>query len=247
MQKLNRGNMPTWLTGGSQTPVPTGTTRQSFSCPVCTGTGWEVIEQDGREMARQCQCLKAEILEGRLKSAAIPEEFKTKSFTNYIQDPDNKRAYLAAYEYVKQWGDKPKGIIFNGSVGTGKTHLMAAIINNLMVKKQILPIFVNTPELIAELREAQFKNGEDSLTNKLNKIKNCTLVCFDDLAKERMTDWVREQYYRIVNHRYINKLPVLITTNCSMDELGEKLGDATASRLTAMCEVIEIKGRDRRN
>jgi DNA replication protein DnaC len=215
-------------------------------CPICGGTGWNVIYQDGEEVAKRCKCLEKEILQNKIKSAAIPEEFKGKTFSNYIKDSDNEKAFTAAYEFVKDWDDRPKGIIFTGMVGVGKTHLVAAIINNLMVKKDVIPMFVNTPDLIAELREAQFKDGEDSLANKLNKIKDCPLVCFDDLAKERMTDWVREQYYRIINHRYINRLPVLVTTNCSMDQLDEKLGDATASRLIAMCEVIEVEGRDRR-
>lgn len=185
-------------------------------------------------------------MQNRIRSAAIPDEFKNKTFSNYIRDSDNEKAYLVAYEFVRCWERRPKGIIFSGTVGVGKTHLVAAIINNLMVKKGIIPMFVNTPDLIAELRDAQFKEGEESLANKLNKIKDCPLVCFDDLAKERMTDWVREQYYRIINYRYINKLPVLVTTNCSIDELDEKLGDATASRLVAMCEVVTVTGDDRR-
>lgn len=222
------------------------TTQTYFEkCPVCDGTGMEIFEVEGHEWARQCKCLKAEILASKVRHANIPQSFKAKNFAGFRQDSTNTAAYLSAYTFVREWRPDRKGIIFSGSVGTGKTHLAVAILNNLLVQKEIVPTFVNTPEFIADLRQEQFEPGGTG--HMISRAKECPLICFDDLAKEKMTEWVREQYYRIINHRYTKQLPVIITTNCSMDELGEKLGDATASRLTAMCEVIEIKGRDRRN
>lgn len=212
-------------------------------CPICYGTSWQIVDQDGHEAAKRCRCAESLILENKIKSAAIPEELKNCSFKNYQRGEDNQKAFNAAYKFVKDWDLKPKGLLITGTVGTGKTHLTIAIINNLLVKKRISTLFVNTPELVAELRDAQFK---DSLSGKMDKIKECPLVCFDDLAKERMTEWVKEQYYRIINHRYLYKLPILATSNNSINDLGDKLGDATASRLIATCEVVEVKGRDRR-
>ena len=245
MQKLSRGNMPTWLTGGSQSQTSTGMTPRYSKCPICDDTGLEVVIVDNHEWAKRCECLQAEILANKIKNSNIPEKFKAANLTNFTVDNNNRQARESAYSFIARWEQNPKGIIFNGSVGTGKTHLAVAILNNIMVKKEIVPVFVNTPEFIADLRQEQFEPGGTG--HMISRAKECPLICFDDLAKEKMTEWVREQYYRIINHRYTKQLPVIITTNCSMDELGEKLGDATASRLTAMCEVIEIKGRDRRN
>ncbi len=134
---------------------------------------------------------------------------------------------------------------FTGTVGTGKTHLLAAISNNLLARG-VAVCFVNTPSFISELRRSQFQEGK--LYKQISRINTTEVVIFDDLAKEKSTEWVQNQYYEIINHRYINYLPTLFSTNCNMDEIEDKLGDATASRLYAMTKerLIHIEDDDYR-
>lgn len=191
--------------------------------------------------------MKKKIQNNILKSSGLTEFLKTKIFKNFNQSKQPE-LYRVAKEYADNYSviknERCNGLAFIGSVGNGKTHLLAAIANKLL-KKDILVVFINTPELIAELRAAQF--GEN-LDKKINLIKNAPVVIFDDLAKEKPTDWVRTQYYMIINHRYINNLPVLFSSNCTFEELEDRLGEATTSRLMAMTKdrLVMCNGEDYR-
>ena len=101
---------------------------------------------------------------------------------------------------------------------------------------------------------------------KLNKCqrKNYTFLCpktwhrsiliIDDLGKERPSEWTLEKLFTIINNRYENNLPVIITTNYNREKLRERLAcnknyeiaDSIISRLYEMCKGINITGKDKR-
>lgn len=174
---------------------------------------------------------------------------KAKRFANFNRS-EQPEMYDVALEYAENFAeieqDRCNGLSFIGAVGNGKTHLLAAIANELL-NKNITVVFVNTPDLINELRQAQF-GDDNTLDKKINLIKKARLVIFDDLAKEKATDWVRTQYYMIINHRYINGLATAFSSNCTFEELEEKLDPATTSRLMAMTKarLVECNGDDYR-
>ena len=68
----------------------------------------------------------------------------------------------------------------------------------------------------------------------------------DDLGAEKPSDWVSEQLYMIINSRYEDMLPTIITTNCNTKELIERLGERTVSRIIEMTEPVTIKASDYR-
>jgi DNA replication protein DnaC len=90
----------------------------------------------------------------------------------------------------------------------------------------------------------------DSAAGKLDLIDRLTdvdLLHIDDLGAENQTDWVMEQLYSIVNARYEAQRAIVATTNLMPDELSERLGPRTVSRLVEICgEVIPLHGEDRR-
>jgi len=185
-----------------------------------------------------------------LKSSGLTELLKTKTFATF-NPKEQPEMYKIALDYAVNFkeieAEKCNGLAFVGAIGNGKTHLLTAIANYLL-DSGVQVIFVNTPELIAELRQAQFDDGQ-SITKKIDHIKNARIVIFDDLAKEKITAWVATQYYMIINHRYIHGLPVLFSSNCDFEELEEKIQDpAIVSRLMAMTKdrLIVCKGDDYR-
>jgi DNA replication protein DnaC len=80
----------------------------------------------------------------------------------------------------------------------------------------------------------------------INKAETAPILILDDLGAEKISDWVREQLYIIINRRYENMLPTIVTTNCTTAELVERLGERTVSRLIEMTDAYKITTDDYR-
>ena len=99
-----------------------------------------------------------------------------------------------------------------------------------------------------------YSDSEVSDKDYLNLYSSVDLLVIDDLGKEKPTEWVLEKLFLIVNNRYNNYLPIVITTNYKRNQLRERLCinknysivDSIISRLYEMCGGIEIKDDDHR-
>jgi DNA replication protein DnaC len=83
------------------------------------------------------------------------------------------------------------------------------------------------PDFLDHLRSTFSPDSKISYDRYFEGVKNAPLLVLDDLGKQSTSSWANEKLYQIINHRYNAKLPTVITTNCSTDELGE----AIAARL----------------
>ncbi|CAA9451050.1 MAG: Helicase loader DnaI [uncultured Rubrobacteraceae bacterium] len=158
------------------------------------------------------------------------------------------RARVKVDGYLEDWEENReagKGLYFCGGVGTGKTHLAVAVMNELIRKKRIPSLFVTVPELLDNLRETYNKPGRN-LDEWMDVVQNAEFLVLDDLGSERTTEWVRERIFVIVNHRYREALPTVFTSNIGPKDLAEQLGERTASRIIAMCDWIALEGDDYR-
>lgn len=143
------------------------------------------------------------------------------------------------------------GVYIVGNVGTGKTYLASAVAR-LAIDDGMSTRVTDTLGILASLK-ATFGTDE-SEDDVLSRLSRCKLLVIDDLGKETPTDWVLSQVFRIVNDRYEQMRPVIVTTQFSRPELIERLaknGDeetavAIVSRLFEMCELISLAGQDRR-
>lgn len=133
-----------------------------------------------------------------------------------------------------------KGIFLYGSTGVGKTHTLYAI-KNRCVQLRLGAEVENWVELLMELRA-----NLNYLLENVKKILDKDIVMIDDLGVEKQTEWSHEILYLIVNKAYERGKPLFISTNLSLDEFREKYGDRILSRLSEMCELVELTGEDRR-
>jgi DNA replication protein DnaC len=182
--------------------------------------------------------------------SGLSKRMRGYTFANFKPyfSPSAARAAEKVENYLKSWEENRefgKGLYFCGGVGTGKTHLAVAVMNELMQRKRVPSLFVTVPEFLDNLREAYMIPGRD-LDEWMDTVKNADLLVLDDLGSERPTEWVRERLFVIVNHRYREALPTLFTSNIGPRDLATQLGERTASRIIAMCDWISLEGEDYR-
>ena len=242
--------------------------RAQERCKGCTG---EVCKQpsqgmipvvevhDGRfcHALRRCRHERNRLARLRISrlfaSARIPRAYEGDTFADYTVTATNKDAVDAAHMIV---ADEIKGLFLHGEKGTGKTKL-AAIIANERARAGSPVLFASVPDLMADIRRS-FKDGTTS--EAVQAVKNAPFLVLDDLGAEKMTEWVGEQLFCIVNHRYNERLATVVTSNYSptqviahmatVDSRGNVIDDMQGqrimSRIYEMCERVEIRGKDYR-
>ena len=149
------------------------------------------------------------------------------------------KIYVDNFEEIRKKG---AGLLFYGSVGTGKSY-MAVCIANALIDKGYKSFVTNFSRMINEITMAEDKQ------KYLDYLNQYDLLVIDDFAVERDTDYVNEIVSNIINSRYIAKKPMIVTTNLTMKELSrpENVNKARVySRLLEMCVPVEVNGSDRR-
>lgn len=182
------------------------------------------------------------------RDAKIPDRYQEANWEDYHITKDNQAAINAAYEVI----ENQTGVIFYGHRGSGKT-MLASIIANELTKKGQPVLFTSMPELFDNIR-ARFTTG--NAKDVVDGVKDAPFLILDDMGTEKMTDWVSEQLFIIINHRYNNQLPIVITTNyepqifartlCVMrkDGLDKLPSERILSRLRQMCKFVNLGGGD---
>jgi DNA replication protein DnaC len=222
------------------------------SCPlgVCDGSGFVVDE--ATNTATDCDCRAARIAAARTArlEGRIPKLYRGVSFDRPpISDmartaPDQVRSVRRYVQAIDANIDAGRGLWIQGNVGTGKTTLAMVVSKAALDAGRSVAIY-SLPRLLNLLRESMESDG--GLLDLLDRLTAVDLLHIDDLGAENRTDWVLEQLYSIVNARYESERAIVATTNLMPDELTERLGARTVSRLVEICgDLIPLDGEDKR-
>jgi DNA replication protein DnaC len=222
------------------------------SCPLglCDGSGFLVDE--AANIASDCRCRAARIANARTRNLAgrIPRRYQGVSFDRPpISDiartaPDQIQQVRRYVRAIDQNLSSGKGLWIQGDVGTGKTTLAMLVSKTALDAGRSVAIY-SLPRLLNLLREAI--DSDAGMLEFLDRLTAVDLLHLDDLGAENRTDWVLEQLYSIVNARYEAERAIVATTNLMPDELAERLGARTVSRLVEICgDLVPLFGEDRR-
>lgn len=205
------------------------------NCEICQDEQGYLITENGAQSWKICDCVKQRRIERLMKSSRLSEEFRKLTFDNYITDRNGKLEiakglalkYVADFESIRR--ERKNSIALIGQVGSGKTHLLCAVANRLL-SSGIQVIYFPFVEGLNDLK-ANFEVIEE----KADQLKRCEVLFIDDLFKGRdqPTNWQLETIYSIINFRYLNHLPILLTSEKSFDDL-IRIDEATGSRIYEM-------------
>jgi DNA replication protein DnaC len=170
------------------------------------------------------------------------DAFADKTFETFDRTIQGvERAYQRAVNFARE----PRGwLIFFGNYGCGKTHLAAAIANQL-IQRDCRLFFSNVPDLLDHLRSTFGPSSEVEYDERFETIRNSPVLILDDLGTENTTPWAREKLYQLINHRYNNHLATVITSNYKPHDIDERIFSRMSD--VALCgEITMIDAADYR-
>ena len=175
--------------------------------------------------------------------------------------PPRFRGAIEMPAEVAAWVDRgtdAQGLYLTGQVGTGKTHTAWFAVGHWCLSTGIRPytprtqgvegwstagptvIFTRMTDLLDDLRPGDFSR------QRVRDCQNAKLLVIDDIGAEKASEWTAERLYTIIDHRYANCLPLIVTSNLPPAKLADQTGERSASRLAEMCQVVAMTGTDRR-
>ncbi|HBF35170.1 TPA: hypothetical protein DDW35_11480, partial [Candidatus Sumerlaeota bacterium] len=145
------------------------------------------------------------------------------------------RSYVDSFNFVNS---APQGLVMYGCVGCGKTHLAVAVLQSVL-RKGFSGLYYNMVDLLSDIRATFSDSTSLSEHDLLEDVIAPDLLVLDDLGAEKTSEFVSDRLYLIVNRRYESNLPILVTTNLGLDELKNKVGERTVSRLCEMSDWMD--------
>ena len=212
-------------------PTPTYYGPGDPNCPVCFGVGfvgYDVPVEDPRfGRSEICVCRLRQVQsqqQDHLYQLSNLGALSDLTFENFLprgrfglglsQANSLEQAYNTAMNFA---GAQTGWLLLTGRYGSGKTHLAAAIANQ-SVRMGTPTIFLTVPDLLDWLRFS-FSSGSDlSYEERFNEIRNAPLLVMDDFGTQSTTAWAEEKLFQIINSRYINHMPTVITSNVDLSE-----------------------------
>lgn len=166
-------------------------------------------------------------------STVCPQRFVNATLADA---PDGAREQLCAW--AQPMGPRPN-LLLLGPVGTGKTHLaLASVREDFLDGLDVL--FVTCAEMLDALRPG----GPEGAMSEFTHVER---LIVDDMGAERPTDWTAERLDIVVNRRWMEERPTIVTSNLTPKELADSVGERTYSRLVGSdAVVVTLAGKDRR-
>jgi DNA replication protein DnaC len=227
-----------------------GLKQTSYKCSKCGDTGWILVPQEHMQpIAVACECMKIEKLKSEWKYSGINVEQSKLTFSSFEiwnkasqRIKDTGAAYCTDFDEIRD--DRRNSLLLCGQVGSGKSHCSIAVALNFL-KQRIKVVYMPYRDVITKIKQNMI--DEEYYTRIISKYQLCEVLLIDDLFKGKINDSDINVMFEIINYRYLNFLPIIVSSEFSIDRL-LAFDEGVGSRIYEMCKdyVVEIE-KDIRN
>ena len=219
-----------------------------YKCNYCKDTTWIIVVGKG---ARRCKCYEVAMLGKQWEASGLKLNDLDKTFKSYeVVSEITKELKSTATNYYLKFKEierkRHNSILLCGDPGAGKTHLCIALANNFLKKDGRKVVYMAWVDAIKELKQNSM--DKEAYNKKISKYKDAEILLIDDLFKGGVTEADIRIAFEIINHRYINNLPLMVSSEYRIKDM-LNVDEAVGSRIYEMAKgfFVEVKGNGTEN
>ena len=217
---------------------------ETNDCPICKGKGSiRTIDSFETEWLEWCECRQKKQAQANARESGIQHAINKSKFEDYIAKEDwQKQIKERALAYAN---NPTRWLYISGQVGSGKTHLVLAIANELMLKGRNIRYFQwgkHNLELKGLVTE------QEAYQREMAKYEQADVLVIDDFMRDHTPADIKIMY-ALINHRYNNNRITLFTSEHRIETITEKIDEAIGSRIEELAHgnIIQIAQGQNRN
>ncbi len=231
-------------------------------CPHCKNTGFVAVSDEYRARRARCRCAVFHNRIATFNEVRIPARHAASTREAFDTTGTRMQGFMVVSQYIKDWDAErdSRGLVLHGAVGRGKTHLMVALLRELVFAHGVTARFVEFSHLLSDLKSG-FDVGRGSAST-IDPLVAVDILAIDELGKGRNTEFEGTVVDELVSRRYNAAKPILATTNYAPGRtagratpqlttgqkpaLVDRIGDRVYSRLRETADFVALRGEDYR-
>lgn len=210
-----------------------------WDCPKCQDRGYI-------EPGELCSCYQQERLQELFSRSGMPAAMRQYTFDNFYADKyldpadmEKKIVWCKQFAWQIEQGQCEQCLFLTGDVGRGKTHLSAAIANEVMAHGNTV-IYKRAADLFDLIRQYKYEESHKRCGEMLEQLRSCDLLVIDDLGAERTTDFVVEQLVTILEDRNYQNKPWIINSNLDLNSIQAFYTSRTSDRILDRARIFKF-------
>ena len=215
-----------------------------YKCSKCRDLTF-IFKEDG---VSPCECRGLIEAQNIIKNSGISDSFRKMTLENFNYKLNQQaiESFTVASKYVNNIASiinsRENSILFCGKVGSGKTHLSMGVANKLMDRGIATIIMPYSQDII---RLKQNRMDKEYYNRLISKYKRAKVLLIDDLFKGGITNSDINIMFEIINYRYFNHKPMIISSEKTSKEL-LNIDEAIGSRVIEMSKnyLVDIIGKN---
>jgi DNA replication protein DnaC len=209
----------------------------SLYCAGCEKEHEEERQRKYREEQR------LERIERCMQNTGVPSRFQSTTLDNYKTATQKQRAAVAK---VRQFRDTfhsgckvGRSLLITGKVGTGKTHLAAALASELAAQGYST-LYLQANDMLRQIKATWDRDSENSEEQVIKRLTNPNLLLLDEVGTGHGSETEMRYLSEILDCRYRDYKSTVVVTNLDEKAMIEVLGARAYDRLLETGNLVVV-------